>query len=561
MKKICSYLGVLLFGLFIVPNVISALNVDKIKESKELVINAVTPTTDDAFFITEDWWSMKNENYYLGDCTGYTKCNLYKEGNLVASDITIKYEYDPVVKTVVDNIIKKVPSTGKDFVLNDIEMVFYAKYTQYFWAHLDPNANLNEEDYPNPIRFSSEYKEFIGYKNFVFEPRMGYEAMYSDYMGGTATFEYDGTLYGTTDGIATKVNYVLYVPDDTTDIIKALEDRLKPYFPDVTITYDSTGSAQDSIASEVNYYKDQYTSCKTYRDNIMAIPENERDYSNNDVFRENYINYNNSCSSFGSYESQEFGDPDVYAAELEADLKANEYAAVLNAEPGFYLLEFENGQGLYFPVVKDSSKIVKKELNITTVDSASNVEIKTKANIPLDTLIQVARITSGEEYDAIVKILNKTDVEMFDLKLFSKSANDYIKKLDDGNFEVKLPIKDEFKGKDLVVYYVDENNKVVEYAVTLTEDGFAVFTTNHFSIYTLALADPKEDTTTTTPTESATTTPTTTSEDAATTTTETKTDGKKIANPATGDNISIYFGAFIISTISLGTLVAIKKKI
>ncbi|MBO4600687.1 MAG: hypothetical protein J5634_00400 [Bacilli bacterium] len=545
MKKICSYLGVLLLGLFIVPNLVSALDIDKIKENKELVINAVTPTDDDSFFITEDWWSMKNDyNYYLGDCSAdYTKCNIYKEGNLVASDIAIKYEYDPVVKTVVENIIKKVPSTGKDFILSDIEMVFYAKYTQYFWAHLDPNANLTEADYPNPIRFSSEYKEFIGYKNFVFEPRMGYEAMYADYMGGTATFEYNDTLYGTTDGIGTKVNYVLYVPDDTTDIIKALEDKLKPYFPDVTITYDSTGSAQDSIASEVNYYKEQYTNCKTYRDNIMAIPENERDYSNNDVFRENYTNYNNSCGSFGSYESQEFGDPDVYAAELEADLKANEYAAVLNAEPGFYLLEFENGQGLYFPVVKDSSKIVNKELNITTVDSASNVEIKTKANIPLDTLIEVARITSGEEYNAIVKLLNKTDVEMFDLKLFSKSANNYIKKLDDGNFEVKLPVKDEFKGKDLVVYYVDENNKVVEYKVTLTDDGFAVFTTDHFSIYTLTIADPKEDTTTVDET----------------TPSETKEEEKKINNPATADNITIYFGLFTISALSLVVMPSLKK--
>ena len=535
MKKICSYLGVLLLGLFLVPAITFALDADKIKESKELVINAVTPKDDDSFFITNDWWSMKNDGYYLGNCASdYTKCNIYYQGSEVATDIAIKYEYDPIVKIVVDSIIKKVPSTGKEFILSDIEMVFYAKYTQYFWSHLDPNANLKEEDYPNPIRFSSEYKEFIGYKNFVFEPRMGYESSYSDFMGGTATFEYNGTLYGTTDGIGTKVNYTLYVPDDTTDIIKTLEERLKPYFPDVTITYDSNGTVQDNIDSEVNYYKTQYAACKTFKENIMAIPESERNFDNQE-YKENYTNYSNSCYSFGSWESQEFGDSDQYAAELEADLKANEYAAVVNAEPGFYMLEFENGQGLYFPVVKDSSKIITKELNITTIDSASNVEIKTKANIPLDTLIEVAKITSGEEYDAIVKVLNKTDVEMFDLKLFSKSANNYISKLDDGNFEVKLPIKDEFLGKDLVVYYVDENNKVVEYTVTITEDGYAVFTTDHFSIYTLALADPKEQTTSTT-------------------------EEKVINNPATGDNITLYYGLLVMSILSLEAATIIKKR-
>ena len=36
-----------------------------------------------------------------------------------------------------------------------------------------------------------------------------------------------------------------------------------------------------------------------------------------------------------------------------------------------------------------------------------------------------------------------------------------------------------------MVYYVDENNNKEEYEVTI-ENGYAVFNTNHFSIYTLA---------------------------------------------------------------------------
>ena len=46
---------------------------------------------------------------------------------------------------------------------------------------------------------------------------------------------------------------------------------------------------------------------------------------------------------------------------------------------------------------------------------------------------------------------------MFDLNLYSDSLGKYITKLDDGKFEVRIPVPDNFKGKNLTVYYVDEN--------------------------------------------------------------------------------------------------------
>ena len=135
--------------------------------------------------------------------------------------------------------------------------------------------------------------------------------------------------------------------------------------------------------------------------------------------------------------------------------------------------------------VKDSTKITSPKFQSNDVNS--DVSISTNAFIPLDTLISVAKLTSGEEYDKIVKVLNATNLDMFDLKLFSKSSGDYITALSDGTFEVKLPIKDELKGKDLMVYYVDEENKVKDYNVTITSDNkYAIFNTDHFSIYTLA---------------------------------------------------------------------------
>ena len=76
--------------------------------------------------------------------------------------------------------------------------------------------------------------------------------------------------------------------------------------------------------------------------------------------------------------------------------------------------------------------------------------------------------------------------------------------------------------KSLVVYFVDNNNKVEEHEVSFkTIDGvkYAVFTTDHFSVYTLAPA--------------------------------------KINNPETNDNISIYVSLMLIS--SLGFVLIVNR--
>ena len=57
---------------------------------------------------------------------------------------------------------------------------------------------------------------------------------------------------------------------------------------------------------------------------------------------------------------------------------------------------------------------------------------------------------------------------MYDLKLFSKSLDNYVSKLVNGSFEVKIPIKDEYKNKNLVAYYVwgrKSNNSDAEYYI------------------------------------------------------------------------------------------------
>jgi len=137
-----------------------------------------------------------------------------------------------------------------------------------------------------------------------------------------------------------------------------------------------------------------------------------------------------------------------------------------------------------FIVVKDSKKMITP--TVKTSDVKTDVTISTtNSSLPLDTTISVNKLTSGEQYEKIINILKVESNETFDLTLYSDSLDKNITKLDNGKFEVKIPISKDFEGKTLVVYYVDDKENVTEYEVTV-KDGYAIFTTDHFSIYTLA---------------------------------------------------------------------------
>ena len=176
-----------------------------------------------------------------------------------------------------------------------------------------------------------------------------------------------------------------------------------------------------------------------------------------------------------------------------------------------------------FIIVKDSNSMIKPTYK--TSDLGTDVTITSEASsIPLDTLVQVEKLTSGEEYEKIIKVLNNINIESFDVNLYSKSLEDYIRKLEDGTFEVKIPISEKFKGKEknLVVYYISDDGKIEPFTVE-TKDGYAVFTTNHFSTYTLATTND-------------------------------------VLPPKTGDGITTYFIIGLISMLGLAAVALYIKK-
>ena len=274
--------------------------------------------------------------------------------------------------------------------------------------------------------YSSELMSYLAYKNFEITFGAGDDSYVTTKMFGVANFKYDGTIYYINPQMEIGGEHVIYVPTNTenSNLIKAVQERIDNYV--------GKGKA---IVSD----------CGTTTDWKNSIDPNEYSWL----------------------------EADGLLGTLDKTADNHVYKLTVGTEEH------------YFVIGKDSTKMY--EPTYKTSDILTDISISTDSGtLSLDTTIKVKKITSGEEYNKILKFLNVTDNEMFDLKLFSSGLNKNITKLDDGTFEVRIPVTEKLKGKKLIAYYIDGNNKT-EYPVTI-DGNYAVFTTNHFSIYTLAEA-------------------------------------------------------------------------
>lgn len=444
MKKNKIIMILILALILFLPNtVLAEANFDDLLTDGKLVINSIKPTSDEmAYSVIYEYGIMdKYPNYYVNfdsPCNAdYSKCTIYYGNHNPETDphqeVEMSWVYDENVKTVVDSLINKIGNQDT-FALNEIEFINYL-------------LNLSEDS--SMINYSSELRKILDYKNFSIDVRLGDDSFFYTERGGNAVFSYNDTIYYIKPMTIAQAKHIIYVDSNTTDVLSAVKERLIKIF-----------------GTDFNVVE---------KDTITNYLESER---------QRFISqYNPSAPNSNQYSSA-----DEYASEMMNLEYYNEdayyhFITDTNIYEKYYTLTINNKE-VNFLVIKNSTK-VNNNINLITTDVGSNITISTTSNsLPLDTLINVAKLTNGEEYEKIVNILNKTNIEMYDLKLFSQSTGNYITKLDDGTFEVKLPIKEELKGKDLIVYYVDDNNKIVEYEVTI-ENDFAKFNTNHFSIYSL----------------------------------------------------------------------------
>ena len=274
------------------------------------------------------------------------------------------------------------------------------------------------------IPYSSDIKRIFNYNNFIyhFDFRAGNPTPFYNIMFGYLLIEKDGLLYSTllTTGVAMKP--VIYIPEKTKDNDQAY---------------------MDAAAKRIKEY--------LQIDNVTIKVAGKRS-----ELEKEYLDLVDAWSK-------------IY----------NEDKLVDN----YYTINI-NGNEVDFVIEKNDK--MAKEMEFKTKDLDSNVEINTTSGlVPHDTSIEVEIIGKNhKEYNKILEAIMKDDADIYDLKLFSESKNQYITKLPNGKFKVRIPLKDEYKNKELKVYYVDDNGDIEIYDV-IVENGYAVFETTHFSTYSL----------------------------------------------------------------------------
>jgi len=432
---------------------INATSIDDYLVDGKLVVNSIQPTNSDEAksYITS--YLMGHEEVVFSKIIGWESCNSdysvceekycnsdysvcevsidFSDGSSSTKTVNIVYQptTNSIVKDKVDSFSNSIGKATK-FALNDLEVINYIFFGSGGNSISDITSIVPFSDYV-PIRaemanYSGELKEKLQNSNLVVDYNTGTAVgeggwFYVEH-GGDAVLRYNDIGYGYLDSPRIVQKNVVYVPTDTSP--------------------------------------DQYLAVAQKRIN---------DYlgSTNVVLSEG-----------GDLLSLYEGHPDRVEFEL------NQLMGLGVSDVNQYFILTYGEDEYYFLIIADSTKMLTPSL--ITQDLITNARITTSfSQIPLDSTIDAKILTSGEEYEEIIEILNKNDVEMYDLKLYTKSLSTYIKKLENGTFEVRIPIPSKLEGKDLVVNYVNSEGKVEEHEVTVN-DEYAVFTTNHFSIYTLS---------------------------------------------------------------------------
>lgn len=513
MKNKIKFLGVLVISLFLMPiNTLAEEMSEGFREmlnkDGELEVKTIRPTTDnEAMILLSDYLYATTEKIFIDPVTcndDYTKCELsYNPGwtldQTEKHEVDIIYNYDESIKRIIDGYSSRIPEDLEYFEVRDMELI-------NFWVN-------GKGDVETLINYSSHLKEYLDYKNFIIDLRMGNDAPFLTMASGIANFTYDGVLYGARLGTGVRAKHIIFVDEETgntkEELAEAAQNRIDEYVGEGKVEVQYKG--EDLYHYFVDMYDEEIQKYQNILDAEMAKPENEQDYAtlmDSKFWVEQYNEYKEYFIE--SYNSED-----------------GENAFLKDAEGDYYFsatIKDGNEEKEYlFIIVKDSNSMIKPTYK--TSDLGTDVTITSEASsIPLDTLVQVEKLTSGEEYEKIIKVLNNINIESFDVNLYSKSLEDYIRKLEDGTFEVKIPISEKFKGKEknLVVYYISDDGKIEPFTVE-TKDGYAVFTTNHFSTYTLATTND-------------------------------------VLPPKTGDGITTYFIIGLISMLGLAAVALYIKK-
>ena len=363
---------------------------------------------------------------YNNDVTGES------ENHLV--EVEFQGSVNSSIQTEADNVVANMPikadKWGTDlhqFTVRDMEVV-------NMWVN---GFDYNDAAfYLNTINYSGELKEYLKNANIDLRVVMcgaGIDSPLYVLSAGDAVVSYNGIVCGKTQyPVAASVNHIIYVPDgtatDANSLKTAAQKRINEYLGSDSKVVVSYGGAFNTLSDPEGYTTD---------------------------------------------------------ADYQAEMLEN---LGLTTAPEHYFVATSGNKQYKFLIIPDSSKMIIPTYK--TMDTISNVTITSVSpEIPLDTSIRATELTSGTTYENIIDTLGVEENVTFDLKLYSASTVDYISSLDNDVFEVSIPIPETFKDKTLMAYYVGDDGKITKYPAEVVKVGdeyYAIFETDHFSIYTIA---------------------------------------------------------------------------
>ncbi|MDD6879436.1 MAG: hypothetical protein PUD59_04345 [bacterium] len=153
---------------------------------------------------------------------------------------------------------------------------------------------------------------------------------------------------------------------------------------------------------------------------------------------------------------------------------------VITDDGNYYNIKIK-GRTYKFYIIKGTSDKLKPPIyNAKNLDS--NITVTSKdSSIPLDTTINVKLVENKNIKDKI----GTDNYITYDINLYSNAKEASIEKITNDLFEVSIPVPERLNNKSLIVYYETNEGKLEEHEVTV-KNCLAVFTTDHFSKYTLA---------------------------------------------------------------------------
>lgn len=273
--------------------------------------------------------------------------------------------------------------------------------------------------------------------SFKFDPRAGENTQTGlyEFAMGQAIVYYNG-IACTSKNAAVTVNHVIYIPDTTEQTTEAYEaavlKRIQDYLGISTGISVEFGGTLESL----NYQEERYGD----------LPG-------------------------GGWGSIGMVDVTYNENELIDD----------NASDGNYYNITINGETYRFAVLtKEESKLeVPKYVGS---DILSNISVSSDdTTIPLDTALTVNEVSNKEIENAI----GTSVYAAYDISLYSGFKKASVTSLDNGKFIVSVPVPENLKDKEIIVYYITSKGEKEIHNATV-ENGIASFETDHFSTYILA---------------------------------------------------------------------------